>query len=409
MVKPTRLIIKAMVTIVALFCVTAIIWGCASLPRTLSFPIVNSTGANIVQIYIRDTGTMSWGQRVRMQPAKYTYTQSGSYQVSEYVRDYSGNIDYNLANGNIYHYSFVAPRVSDGQTPQYKSIDIKFVDANGYVYGKNNVNLTNITQVVINPSDMYPMLTMQNNTGFPISINSPITKSISDGSSARYIPESRDYEKHTVSYSIGDYVFNNEVYLNWHINLALTERPPVVTVHNNTGYPITINSPFWQIVDNGASSYRYPKKSINTNSQNISYNSGTFTYNKAVTVNNEDVVLTLTEADRPPIITIENNTGNTVNLVFLRNHTTSDWGHNIIGIPLDSTGIANIAVGTASDVRRGSFTNKENFKVWLGSFPANSSFKYDIRIDDVNGNPYVKSNEGITKDMTLTFTHKDKP
>ena len=33
--------------------------------------------------------------------------------------------------------------------------------------------------------------------------------------------------------------------------------------------------------------------------------------------------------------------------------------------------------------------------------------RFDIRIDDVQGNTYVKRNVQITRDITLTFTQSD--
>jgi hypothetical protein len=380
------------------------IFGCASFPRSVSRPIVNSTGVAISQVYIRDSESANWGTKVNQRArttTKTVYTQQGSYQQTVYVTNYDGSYiydTYDLNNGETYPYSFRAPGASDGQTPQYKSIDVKFIDDNGVAYGKNNVNLTHVESIVITKNDMYPILTMQNNTGFPIniSIKSESTGNINDGSSARYqIDELTDDRRHVVSYSIGDYRFDKEVMLNNHTTLSLTDRPPTVIVKNNTGYPITINKPFSQSVADGSSSDKYPKSSRNANKQIISYSSGTYTYNKEVMINDEDVILTLTENDRPPVITIVNNIGNTVNMVFIRD-AGADWGNSVTS-------------GTSADVRLGSFTNKESKRIWLGLLPGLKPDRYDLRLDDIQNNSYVKFNEQITKDMTVTFTPKDKP
>jgi len=328
------------------------------------------------------------------------------------VKDQDGNIVYNtkiLDNGGSYHYSFRAA-AADGQAPQYKSIDVKFVDVNGFVYGKNNVDLTTNERIVITEDDMYPILTMQNNTGFSISIARPITKNISNNSSAVYqMPELRDDAKYIVSYSVGNYGFDKEVTLDGHTTVNLTDRPPTVSVKNNTGYPVTITNPFNQTIANGASSSKYPKNNKNTNKQIISYSSGLAEYKKEVTIDDEDVVLSLTEKDRPPIVTVLNNTGNTVNLVFLRNPGSNWPDQNILSLKLKEDGtIDNTNVATQAGERRGSFTNKETFRFWLGNFRIKPD-RYDIRIDDVQGAPYVKNNVQIIGDMTLTFTPKDKP
>ena len=401
--------------------------GCASFPRSVSRPIVNNTGTVIAKVYIKDSEAASWG--IHSNRVAQTTTQSatckhctggkngGCYDVyctqTVYVKDREGNIVYdtkNLDNGESYDYRFSAPGASDGQPVQYKSIDIKFVDVNGFVYGKNNVNLTNNERIVITRDDLYPVLTMQNNTGFPISIASPISENIGNNSSTIYqIPELKDDRKHIVSYSISGYRFDKEVVLDGHTTLSLTDRPPTVTIKNNTGYPITINSPFSEFVANGGSSSKFPKSNRNINSQIISYHSGLVEYKKEVIVDNEDVVLTLTEKDRPPIVTVLNNTGNTVNLVFLRNPGSNWPEHNILSLKLKEDGtLDNTTVATQAGERRGSFTNKETFRFWLGNLNVKPD-KYDIRIDDVQGSPYVKNNVHITEDMILTFTPKDKP
>jgi len=53
-------------------------------------------------------------------------------------------------------------------------------------------------------------------------------------------------------------------------------------------------------------------------------------------------------------------------------------------------------------------------KIWLGDIEVSgdgsaSGYRYDIRIDDVQGNTYVKSNVQILNDVTLAFTRSDRP
>jgi len=423
MAKSTiKAIIKAAAA-TAVLSTVIIVLGCGG-PRSVGRPVVNETGVAINKIYIRDSGTADWGthlNRVAQTTTQYTTckqcSSGGCYDVSctqtVYVKDQDGNIVYNtkiLDNGGSYHYSFRAAAAADGQAPQYKSIDVKFVDVNGFFYGKNNVDLTTNERIVITKNDMYPILTIQNNTGFPINIANPITENISNNSSTVYqMPELRDDTRNIVSYSIGSYRFDKEVTINGHTTLNLTDRPPTVTVKNNTGYPVTITSPFSQTIANGASSNKYPKNNKNANKQLISYNSGLVEYKKEAMINDEDVVLTLTEKDRPPIVTVLNNTGNTVNLVFLRSPGSNWPDQNILSLKLNEDGtIDNANVATQAGERRGSFTNKETFRFWLGNFRVKPD-RYDIRIDDVHGAPYVKNDVQIIGDMTLTFTPKDKP
>jgi hypothetical protein len=392
--------------------------GCSMIPLTVNRPIVNNTGATITQVYIRNTGSTDWGRQLNQKARtrqETVYSQGGSYTRTVYVTDYNGNYVYdivNVDNGTSWPYSFQTPRVPEGQTPQLKTIDVRLVDNNGFVYGKNDIDLAQIERIVVTQNDMYPVLVMQNNTGFPINIETPISENVADGGRAIYqMPELKDDRSHTVSYSVANsnYRFDKAVTLNNHITLSLTDRPPTVTVHNNTGYPVTITNPFQESVTNGAYSLRYPKNSINDNRQIISYSCGTFEYKKEVTIDNEDVVLMLTEKDRPPIVTVLNNTGNTVNLVFLRNPGSNWPDQNMLTLKLKEDGtLDDTEAATQAGERRGSFTNKETFRFWLGNIRVKPD-KYDIRMDDVQGHPYVKNNVQIAEDMTLTFTQEDKP
>jgi len=405
-----------------------VVSGC-SFPMNINRPIVNNTGATISRIYIRNTGTTDWGPELNRQartravtyPVEMGVVENGvAYKKTEWVTrdanvtDDNGNIIYdfvNLANGESWPYSFIVPRVPSGESPQIKSIDVKVVDANGVVYGRNNVDLALVERIVITRNDMYPMLVMQNNTGFPISITRPITEYVTNGDYAVYgMTELINDRRNIVSYSIGNYRFDKEVMLDKpQTTIGLTDRPPTMTVQNNTGYPIAINNPFSEMIVNGAYSSQYLKDSKDANPKHIiSYTCGQMVYNKEAMLNDEDVVVTLT--DRPPRVTILNNTGNTVNIVFLRN-SGSNWpDQNMLTIKLKEDGtLDDTQAATQAGERRGSFTNKETFRFWMGNVSGLKAGVYDIRIDDVQGTPYVKSNIQITEDMTLTFTQEDKP
>jgi len=267
----------------------------------------------------------------------------GSYTVKEYVLDSDGRYiydRYDIPAGETYPYSFSVPKVPEGQTPQLKSVDVKLVDNRGVVYGKNNIDLAHVERIVITSDDMYPMLNVQNNTGFPVYINAPNTGIIGNGNSVAI-------------------------------------------------YQIKVLGSAENVV--------------------VSYNSGTFSYRKDVTVGNEHTVLTLTENDRPPIVNILNNTEKTINLVNLRNSGGRWDGVNILTLDLKEDGtVENLGVGTQAGERRGSLTNKEAFNFWLGNLKVNPG-SYDIRLDNVQGDSYVKNNVQITGDVTLTFTQEDKP
>ncbi len=382
--------------------------------------IGNNTGAVISQVYVRNTGQDTWGgyrnakARTRQELAGY-YNNGQPYYSTVYVRDANDNIVYDrvdVPNGSSYSHTVTAIGETKEDTPTLPNIDIKVVDSNGVVYGKYNIDLATTERVTFTSADRHPTLTMQNNTGFPVNITSPGTRTINNGASVGYqLPELTSDRKVTVSYSINNYTFSQEVNLDTNVTIPLTERPPTITVRNNTGYPITITSPFNQTVSNGNASNGYPKQSRTANARHtITYTSGSWSYTKEVMLENEDVTITLTEADRPPVVTILNNTGSTVNLVFLRNPNTNWPNTNILALRLKEDGtVDTVAAGTGADVRAGSFTNRETTRFWLGNIQGvTRADRYDIRIDDVNNASYVKSNIQITGDVTLTFTASDR-
>jgi|GEM_PF-1546898 len=444
MTRPKSIIKMAVAAVVPIL-TTVLISGCAGMPMNHGRPVVNNTGANIVAVFIRNTGTADWGAQQQQARTTQVRTEGGGTRTV-YATDWEGRIIYDpvrLAHGGTYQYRFQIPRAPTGEIQQMKTVDVKFIDERGFAYGKNRVDLALVERIVITQDDAYPILTMQNNTGFPINVLSPRAAHVEHGGSTIYqVPELRGDNMTVASYSISGYRFDKEVALKNHVTLQFTDRPPTITVQNNTGYPITINSPFSETVANGSRSKSHPKSlptaarpvndptanqltfngrpieekpSVFENSrqetkQIISYNSGTFIYNKEIMIGEEDVILTLTEKDRPPIVTLMNNTGNTINLVFLRNPGSAWPDQNMLTIRLNEDGTVDRSeVATQSGERRGSFTNRETFRFWLGNITGLRPDRYDIRIDDVQGAPYVKNNVHITEDVTLEFTQEDKP
>ena len=102
---------------------------------------------------------------------------------------------------------------------------------------------------------------------------------------------------------------------------------------------------------------------------------------------------------RPPVVTIQNQTGHTINNVFVRNTGTAGWGLSILG-------------ATGGGVLAGSFVHGEGLAVNMAYLPAALDLggeRFDIRVDDVQGNTYVRSNLLITADMNLPFTPAHRP
>jgi hypothetical protein len=269
-------------------------------------------------------------------------------------------------------------------------------------------------QVTINDADVTlsltkrpPTLTVVNNTGYAVTVSSPFSSNIANGEKYAYLKQSAN-PSHTVSYRIGDIQYDEQVTINnTDVTLSLTKRPPTLTVINNTGYPVNVSSPFSSNMAKGEK-YAYQKQSNNPFTVNYTvvgaqYNAD---YSEQVTINNTDVTLTLTKG--PPMVTIANNTGSTVNLCFLRNPGASWAEPNLLTLRFRPDGTRDTTeAAVQAGERRGSITNREDFRFWFGNFDVKPE-RCDIRIDDVQGNSYVKSNVQITRDMTLTFTQSDK-
>jgi len=371
--------------------------------------IKNDTGTTVVEVYYRDTGTTNWGN---VKNARARRNSEGQYVLtSDGQRIYDR---FNMNNGTQFVY-FTDQSLS--KTPKgTKNKDIRIVDSNGIIYTKLNVPIrfksVNYFGGVINDSspivftvqDRLPVLTMHNQTGFPIRIITPGTFSTANEDRAYWQLRELNQQNVSVSYSINDYTFTQNVNLNADVTLTLTERPPTIIVVNNTGYPVSVTRPFNQAIVDGERSL-YPKQSRTANPlHSIIYRIGNAEYTEQVTLNNDDVTLTLTR--RPPVVTIVNNVGVTINFIFLRTPGSPNWEGGNIVIRNGSVHLAATGTAQTGDIS-GSIVNRDNMRLWLGNIRLTGD-RFDIRIDDVQGNTYVKSNVQITSDMTLTFTQSDK-
>ena len=270
------------------------------------------------------------------------------------------------------------------------------------------------TQKTIRVSvDRHPTLTIENKTGLPIRISHPVQGAVNHGAATRYQIPSLDGNSSLVNveYFIGDYSFRREVTVMNDSTVTLTERPPGLTVKNNTGYPISIVRPFQERLMPNETSKPYYKTNRETARYTVTYTTSHFSYSKAATLDNDDVTVTVTES--APLVTISNNTGSTINIVHIRNSGSTDWGDaNLIALRLDEHGVlaATSGVETTGVERRGSFLNNESFRIWFGNVRniKQEPDRYDIRIDDVHSIPYVKYNVQIISDMTITFSQTER-
>ena len=360
-----------------------------------------------------------------------------------------------LANGKTHHKSAF---FRAGWQPA--PFNVTVTDASGDKYVKLSVNILVENKITFTPEDKIPILTITNRTGYDILYTGTdhVSRKIAQGYSVREFVFNGTY---LITYSIEAFTFNKEVVVDGNTIVELTDRPPLLDVVNRAGMTVSLSSELFNTtreewyreaytiyrgdlrrnvteyrdavrtvpvrnivtVENGQSSGKIMKKNPNALGVSIVYAFGTFQASKNLTWRHNDITLTLTEQDRPPIVTVENRTGFTVNNVFIRNTGQPSWGLNLLTQEsrrvVDNQGnvTENRLVGqtAATEITSliGSFTNNEDWTVWLHDckdivWNIDGLTKYDIRIDDVQGSAYVKRNVDFPNDMSLTFTQEDK-
>jgi len=305
----------------------------------------NEIGNVITEVYIRDTGTANWGSVKNVQARKDS--------EGNIIRNRDGTVaSWDRVNMNNGTQVVFFREISSSETPSaMKNQDILVVDTNGIRYAKFDVSIVFTTT---KSTDIFIMdLPSQ-----AITTSDPITFTAQD-------------------------------------------RLPMLFVVNQTGYTATLVSPAQGTLAHQQRTQFQPSE-VNQ-SINVTYSIGQARYTEQVTMSGEDTTVTLTR--RPPTITIVNNVGATINTIFMRIPGSPSWtGGNIV----IRSGTVFLADGAAqAGELSGSIVNRDSMRLWLGNVNL-SGDTFDVRIDDVQGNTYVKSNVRVTSDMSLTFTQADK-
>ena len=243
--------------------------------------------------------------------------------------------------------------------------------------------------------DRNPVLTIVNQTGHPVVVTVPIARNIGVGGTSGFQP-AEPRGTFNVTYTIAGIQFTEQVTMdNADATVTLTRRPPTITVVNNTGFQVVLTDPVSGPINHGA------RVDFLTPALNqvipVVYRIGSMNFSEQVTMANQDVTVTLTR--RPPIVTIQNQTGHTINNVFIRNTGTPGWGLSILG-------------ATGGGVLAGSFVHGEGLAVNMAALPEVLNLggeRFDIRVDDVQGNTYVRNNLLINADLNLPFTQAHRP
>jgi len=386
--------------------------GCASYTHFQS--IRNETGSTVMRVFIRDTGTTDWGS------VKNVRARTNSDGII--LRRQDGSVAYydeftmNDRTQVIFFQDF-----NNSETPRHvRNKDIQIFDNNNMSYTKINVPIhfntskkvdlflvtipTTITAsdpIIFTARDKDPIMTVLNNTGFTVRIG---TRTLSNGdSTSTQIQRGTTQGNFSVNYSINDYSFSKEVEVSSGTSVVLTERPPILTVINNTGFSLSVTRPFRQGIESGGR-YLHAKQSRSVNSLHIiSYQIGNASYEEQVALNDADATITLTK--RPPTITIINNIGATINMIWLRIPGAPAWTGGNINI---RGGTVHLGTGQAqTGDLSGSIINGDSMRIWMGNITLSGEV-FDVRLTDVNNVDYVRSNVQLSRDMTLTFTQRDK-
>jgi len=235
-----RLIISVIVLMVVLV-------GCVSFEHTQS--MVNLTGASIAEVYTRPAGTGNWGNVRNVQPRR-----DSNGQV---IRRADGSVAFwdrfTINNGGeLLLFSRATP---SEDAPSISNHDIRVVDSNGFWYTKYNVPISFTTTsrpmfgsretvrssqpIAFTVADRHPVVNINNTTGFQAVVGSPFTqlRAINNGASTIWMsPELNPNRNIQVTYTVGRMQYTANVFVgNDDAVLALTGRPPTITVMNQTG------------------------------------------------------------------------------------------------------------------------------------------------------------------------------
>jgi len=258
----------------------------------------------------------------------------------------------------------------------------------------------NNTDVTVTLTKRPPSLTVINQTGYSVSVTAPSSVNIANEASTNFLLQPTETSRSIeVAYRIGQIQFTEQVTVN-NTDVAVTlKKPPTVTVVNQIGRPVVVTTPITSQLQNGEKT-QFP--SALNQRIDITYRSGLMQLIEQATVTNQDITVTLTRG--APTLTIVNNVGATIITIFLRVPNTPEWiGGNIV----TKNGEVSLRSGASTTELTGSIVNKDSMRIWMGNIPI-SGDRFDIRIDDVQGNTYVKSNVQIRNDATITFTQNDK-
>ena len=244
---------KGIMTVISVIFILGLI-GCVSYGHTQA--VRNETGFTVTEVYIRDTGTTDWGNVRNVQARRDS--------EGRVIRYEDGSVAYwdrtNMNHGT--QISFFNGGYSE--TPdKVGNKDIAIKDSNGLLYMKYNIPITFTSKkyslfglgqeetlatsapITFTEKDRLPMLYVVNQTGYPLTLISPVKNSINDKGRVQFQPMEVN-RSIDIIYSIGQAQYTEQVTMkNEDTTVTLTKRPATLTITNNVG--ATINNIFLRI------------------------------------------------------------------------------------------------------------------------------------------------------------------
>ena len=330
---------KIYAVIITIFMIS-ILNGCLKPSATIE--IVNETGLVVTEIYYRTSNSKEWGA---IRNARYqTNPQTG--RLSERP------IPYTIGVGQ----SFTARIQSSTEPNKFPNIDVMIVgkdDRNEIVFGKYEQNVTPGAQITIARHDIHPTLTLSNQTGYDVMVYHPLFLDTSN------------------------------------ILISFGARPGQIMPPGN--YAFGSSSIFTNIHHGGH--VTYVKRDLDSNQNHeLRWYCGQIprAFKKEIIFPNQNTNITLTIDDRPPVITIQNNTGRTIRQIFIKDHEAEQWGNNLL---------------------QNFLQNGESRSYWLANldwrlFEGVDTFS--ISLMDQDDTAFRKLNVTITNDTTLVFNIDDR-
>jgi len=284
------------------------------------------------------------------------------------------------------------------------------------------VNLDTLS--IYNLKELPPKLTVKNSTNYSIEnikiLSSPNMSGItlSTNGDQSYLGLIKPNSTFTITYSIENLPFTEKGNVADNSIIVNIIRGPIkLSVKNNTGFMVQNiriidqnDNILTKKIGNYYGGYDYFNERVQNKEINqptyvypdaeysIYYESGGFAFKPKVKIQGQDMIMSITS--HAPFLTIVNNTGKRIDNISIRKSGTNDSSGDLL------------YMANRDGTHKGWLENNERFRIWLGSVDIRGSLlpygRTDVRLDDVQRQPYIKRGLTFNSDTVITFTSSDK-